>query len=153
MSEKQYAITDYTIELYDNKTGERIYPIDVNKTKIKHEKQDIDNVFEELMSLYNNKNIELGKTYYVSQWSYNPICDGYFSYTETIRYKKNVNGINLYYTGNNYRGYFAWDIYESKEEAIAMSDFKDTYAYDWGVHESKLVDYVIRNKLIQGGEL
>jgi hypothetical protein len=56
-----------------------------------------------------DKVIELNKTYWVSEWSWQPISDGIFCYEETIRDAISYYGqVNAYCTTKNYRTYFAW---------------------------------------------
>ena len=94
-------------------------------------KKDVQEAFDILVEKYNKKDIELNKTYWVSEWTWNPMTDGYTCCEEVIRYKQNIDGINVYTTGTSYRYYYAWDIYETKEDARKMSSFKDGFGYDW----------------------
>lgn len=104
--------------------------------------KDIFETVKDLKENHNNKNIELGKEYWVSGWSWNPICDGYIPCQEVIRFVENIDGYNIYTTGKNYRYYFAWDIYNIKEEAEDMCKFKGKYSYDWCTKvEHGLINY------------
>ncbi|WP_312286908.1 hypothetical protein [Terrisporobacter sp.] len=94
-------------------------------------KENVLSKFEELKTSHNDKIIELNKVYWVSEWSWNPICDGYAPCEETIRYVQNIDGINIYTTGTSYRYYYAWDICETKEECYKITDIKNDFAYDW----------------------
>lgn len=80
------------------------------------------------------EDIELNKEYFVSEWSWQPISDGYGVYKQTIRAKAEVDGETTYITGTNYRKYQAWDIFETEEEAQKMSDLKNSFGYDWAIH-------------------
>ncbi len=93
-----------------------------------------------LKDLHNNKKIELGKEYFVSEWSWNPICDGYTVCPEIIRYVQEIDGYKVYTTGKNHRHYFSWDIYDTEEQAREMSELKNSYGYDWCDIENKLID-------------
>lgn len=104
--------------------------------------KDIFEAVKELKKVHNNKKIELGKEYWVSEWSWSPIFDAYIPYQEKIRFVENIDGYNVYTTGKNYRYYFAWDIYNTKEEAEEMCKFKSKYSYDWCMKiESGLIKY------------
>ena len=97
-----------------------------------------------LKNLHNNKKIELGKKYFVSEWSWNPVCDGYIVCPEIIRHVQEIDGYKVYTTGKNYRHYFSWDIYDTEEQALEMTRLKDSYGYDWCkieklIDESKLI--------------
>lgn len=98
-----------------------------------------------LKQLYNGKNIELNKKYFVSEWSWNPICDGYNVYPETIRYMQEIDGFKVYTTGKNYRHYFSWDIHETEDTAREIANLKNSYGYDWCDMENNLID---KNKII-----
>ena len=91
----------------------------------------IDEQVEELKEIHNDKEIKLGETYWVSEWSWSPVSDGYSEYEETIRNVEVIDGYKVYTTGKNYRHYFAWDIHQSKEDAAEISKIKSKYAYDW----------------------
>ena len=108
---------------------------------------DVKQEFERLIKTQNDKKIELNKTYWVSEWSWNPIADGYTTQPETIRYKESIDGINVYTTGTSYRYYYAWDLYESEEECKKMSDFKDRFTYGWCETEYYIPHDKIKNIL------
>lgn len=110
-------------------------------------RNDVKQEFERLIKTQNDKKIELNKTYWVSEWSWNPIADGYITQPEVIRYKETIDGINVYTTGTNYRYYYAWDLYESKEDCKKMSDFKDRFAYGWCETEHYIPHDKIKNIL------
>ena len=103
------------------------------------EKSTMDKIFNNLMVKYNYKEIELNKTYWVSEWSWTPIADGYFAYEQTIRSVENIDGVMVYRTEKNNRKYFAWDLYETEEEAKKMSEFKNSYGYTWAFYESHYI--------------
>ena len=93
--------------------------------------KDLMNQVAEFKEIHNEKEIKLGETYWVSEWSWTPLYDGYKEYEAVIRNVEVINGYNVYTTGKNYRHYFAWDICQTKEEAKEISKIKDSYAYDW----------------------
>lgn len=95
-------------------------------------------VLEELSK--QNKKIELDKTYWVSEWSWYPIYDGIFSYEEHIRSSKSNDGVTAFYTNKNYRTYFYWDIYETKEECNEVCSLKNSFGYDWDTAVRKFID-------------
>ncbi|MCH1964371.1 hypothetical protein MCG45_16195 [Clostridium perfringens] len=104
--------------------------------------KDIFETVKDLKKVHNNKKIELGKEYWVSEWSWSPICDGYIPHQEIIEFAEKIDGYNVYTTGTNYRYYFAWDIYNTKEEAEVMCKFKGKYGYDWCTKvEHSLINY------------
>ena len=84
-----------------------------------------------LPTIHKDKEIELNKTYWVTEWSWSPMCDGRFVYEETIRSHKVINGIDCYFTDSNYRTYFKEDIYESREEAEEVVRWQNKFAYDY----------------------
>lgn len=96
-----------------------------------------------------DKNIMLDRTYWVSEWSWEPICDGIHCYEETIRDAINYyNQVTAYCTTKNNRTYFPWDIYESKEECELITDFKNSFGYAWEIATNKFMsDNHIGNKL------
>lgn len=91
----------------------------------------MEKILYQLLETYKDKEIELNKTYYVSEWSWNPMCDGYIVSQETIQYVEEINGIEVYTTGTNYRHYYKWDLFEDYNDAKKMSDYKDSFTYDW----------------------
>lgn len=102
----------------------------------KYEDYNLENVVHILNNfnkIFENDSLDLGKEYYVSEWSYNPICDGICTYKEIIRENKN----NIYYTQTNHRKYFIWDIWDKKEYSDYLCDFKNKFAYDWDKGISK----------------
>lgn len=96
-----------------------------------------------------DKVVELNKTYWVSEWSWQPMCDGMFCYEETIRDALNYyNLVTAYCTTKNYRTYLPWDIYETKEECQLITNFKNSFGYDWDIATNKFMrDNNIGNKL------
>ena len=101
---------------------------------------DIENAFKLFKEEHNNKIIELNKEHFVSEWSWQPIVDGIFTYKETIRFVEEVDGYKIYTTGDNYRYYFAWDIHLSKLEAEDVCNIKNQFGYDWDMMQNRLVD-------------
>lgn len=93
-----------------------------------------------LKELHNDRYIELNKEYFVSEWSWTPIADGYSVFPETIRHVQEIDGYKVYTTGKNYRHYFAWDIHKTEEAARKMTNLKDSYGYDWCDVENHLID-------------
>lgn len=98
------------------------------------------NEIPKLKELHNNREIELNKEYFVSEWSWSPLCDGYNVYPEILRYVQEIDGYKVYTTGKNYRHYFAWDIHETEDAAREITNLKDSYGYDWCDIENKLID-------------
>ncbi|MFI2856907.1 hypothetical protein ACH6EH_07175 [Paenibacillus sp. JSM ZJ436] len=95
-------------------------------------------VLEELSK--QTKEVELDKSYWVSQWSWTPISDGIYSYEEHIRSSKNNNNVTALYTDKNYRTYFPWDVYESKEECDKVCELKNSFGYDWDMAVHKFIE-------------
>lgn len=94
------------------------------------------------------KEILLGNKYYVSEWSWQSICDGIFVYEEYIRNCKEFGVVRAYCTCRNYRTYFPWDIYESKKECQVITDFKNSFGYDWDIAISEFIREIgARNEL------
>lgn len=92
----------------------------------------VNEVFNKLKEESKNKVIELGKEYYVSEWSWNTMCDGYIVDKQTIRHSfKDENGEILYITGGNHRAYNKHDLWDTKEEADIITKIKNSYSYDW----------------------
>lgn len=89
----------------------------------------------------------LNKEYWVSEWSWNPICDGYSPHKEVIRYKQNIDGINIYTTGKNHRYYYPWDICEEKKDCEKITEFKNSFAYNWCDVENYIPHDKIKNIL------
>ena len=84
-----------------------------------------------LMETCSDTEVEINKEYYVSEWSWEPICDGNFPCVQTIRFRKSVNGIDAYATGTSHRTYFAWDLFEEENECKEMCEFKNSFGYNW----------------------
>ncbi|MED1665640.1 hypothetical protein [Brevibacillus laterosporus] len=76
---------------------------------------------------------ELNKTYWVSEWSWTPISDGIYSCQEHLQQIKIFGELLTYYTGTNYRVYFPWDVYETKEECDEACRLKNSFGYDWHI--------------------
>ena len=111
---------------------------------------DIYETSKELKRLYNNKIIELNKEYFVSEWSWNPIDDGIYTYKEIIRNVEDVDGYKVYATGSNYRHYFSWDIHDTKEECDLICDIKNQYGYDWDIKiHNGIIDRAKIEKLLR----
>lgn len=81
--------------------------------------------------IYKDKNIELNKTYWVTEWSWSPMCDGRYAYEETIREHAVINNIDCYFTNKNNRVYFKEDIYNNKEDALKALKWQNSFAYDY----------------------
>ena len=94
-------------------------------------KTEIRNEIYELNKQYNDKKIKLFKEYWISEWSYDPLYEGYDVYKGVITKVEEINGYKVYSTDKNCRYYFAWDIHTSKFEAEKISDLKNIYLYDW----------------------
>lgn len=91
---------------------------------------------------HNDKEIKLNKEYWVSEWSYDPLYEGYDVYKATITKVEDVNGYKVYSTNKNKRYYFAWDIHNSRFEADKISDLKNSYLYDYCEYEEKLINEI-----------
>lgn len=91
---------------------------------------------------------ELGRTYFVPEWSWNPISDGIFVYDETIRDVNDLGITKAYCTCTNYRTYFAWDLFDNKSDCQAMCDFKNSFGYDWEMAMEEFLNSVhARNEM------
>ncbi len=97
-------------------------------------KKEIEEKIYKLKKRYNNKHVKLNKEYWLSEWSYDPLYEGYDVYKGVIKEVKEINGYKVYFTDKNCRYYFAWDIHISKVEAEKISDLKNVYLYDWCEH-------------------
>lgn len=82
-------------------------------------------------NIHKDKVVELNKTYWVTEWSWNPMCDGRYVYEETIREYANINGIDCYFTNKNNRVYFKEDIFTDKEEAQNACDWQNSFGYTY----------------------
>lgn len=80
--------------------------------------------FLKMLYEHNNKEIELGKRYYVSQWSTHSPREIW------IRQVVDVNGINCYFSLINNRYYQAYQVHETQEEAQHVADFMNRFGYD-----------------------
>ncbi|MDI4643666.1 hypothetical protein [Cohnella hashimotonis] len=78
-----------------------------------------------------HKEIELDRTYWVSEWSWTPLTDGIFSYKQQISYSRISGSVIAFYSKENNRTYFPWDIYESKEECDEVCELKNDFGYAW----------------------
>jgi hypothetical protein len=106
-----------------------------------------DEVFKMLYEQHKDKEIEFGKTYWVSEWSWQPVCDGYYPCEETIRYAyKDKDGSKVYISGGNYRVYMPYDICETEEEARKICKIKGNYGYDACKYEHHMTEE-IENKV------
>lgn len=94
---------------------------------------------QKLIELASDKKITLNNTYYVSEWSWKSICDGIFTYSETIRDSHKYDDLMVYCTTTSYRTYFPWDIYESKTDCDEMTKFKNSFGYDWDIENNALL--------------
>lgn len=86
----------------------------------------------------------LNTPYWISEWSWTPLADGYFAFEGKMAQankcviKDAKNPIYFYRTHpQNHRIYFPWDLYPTKIEALEMSDFKDSFVYNWPNAEEK----------------
>lgn len=104
--------------------------------------------FEKMVTAYKNmlsqihkdKEIELNKTYWVTEWSWSPMCDGRYVYEETIREHAVINGVDCYFTNKNNRVYFKEYIYTDKEEAERVCDWQNSFGYDYDEFISREAD-------------
>lgn len=101
----------------------------------------VQKILNDWKKLFKDYDVELNKKYWVSEWSYNPTCDGIYEYEEIIRRKDD----RFYYAYSNFRKYFIWDIWEDKEEAEYVSDFKNRFGYDWDMGEG--IIKIIKSKI------
>lgn len=112
----------------------------------------IDRLYE-----YNDKPIELGREYYVAEWSWTPVHDGFTVRTEKIRFKDvrendrrhEMNGLNIYLTGKNYRLYYAYQIHDSEKNAIEAMNFINSFGYDAPMLINSSISDEYRRSLIQ----
>ena len=86
--------------------------------------------FLKMLYEHNNKEIELGKHYYVYHWSMYPFSHGSAPYKTCIRQVVNVDGINCYFSMTNNRYYQAYQIHETQEEAQYVADFMNRFGYE-----------------------
>lgn len=99
-----------------------------------------------------SKNIELNKTYWASEWSWQPMCDGIYSYEQEIRQHLVVEGIDVYFTNTNYRFYLKEDLYDSKDMCDKMCSWKNEFSYNYVVFidRKKIIEDLIEYKEIDG---
>lgn len=97
---------------------------------VSNNKEQYKEEFLKMLYEHNNKKVELGKRYYVSQWSMHPISDGYAPYETCIRQVVDVDGINCYFSMINHTYYQAYQIHETQEEAQYVADFMNRFGYD-----------------------
>ena len=90
-----------------------------------------------------NKIITLDKTYYVTEWSHQLLCDGRYVYKEIIRDYARINGIDCYFTNTNNRIYFKEDLYETETEAEEMCRWQNSFGYDYETKISR--ENIIKN--------
>lgn len=111
---------------------------DYNK---KNKMMSLDSVHKLIDLLQKNKNIEIGKEYFASEWSWQPVCDGIFVYPEIIRSSTIVDGIEVYFTNDNYRIYLKEDLFETEEQCKKMCDWKNSFGYDYecGIDRKRLI--------------
>lgn len=88
---------------------------------------------EILENIFQDSDIDINKEYWVSEWSWQPICDGNFPCQQTIRRKINIAGLDIYATGTSCRTYFAWDLFDAEKECTEMCSFKNSFGYDWEI--------------------
>lgn len=97
--------------------------------------------YKELLPIvYKDKEIELNKKYWVTEWSWSPICDGRGVYEEIIRDHAVVNDIDCYFTNKNCRVYFKEDIYENKEDAERACKWQNSFGYKYETNISRKND-------------
>lgn len=115
--------------------------IETLKEYIKHDRtrKTATIAIEWLIENTKNKEIFLGNKYYVSEWSWQPICDGIYVYEEYVRDCKDFGVVKAYCTCDNCRTYFPWDIYESEDECQVMTNFKNSFGYDWDIAISEYI--------------
>lgn len=101
-------------------------------------------VIQELQEDFSGYEIKTGKTYFVSEWTWNPLTDGNIACVEKIMYKKEINGICTLATGSSCRTYFPWDLFDSEEECREMCNFKNSFGYDW---ERAVEDFRKQNRI------
>ncbi len=133
------------IKIFNFKTGEEIKPYIPKEDNSEKYNINISQIQELIALSQKNKVIELEKTYYTVEWSWQPICDGRFVYEEIIREHKIVNNIDVYFTNKNYRRYLKEDLYENKEDALKMCAWQNSFGYDYETKISR--DNLIKNSL------
>lgn len=97
----------------------------------KRDKDAAKKAIEILLDKTKDMEFDLDKRYYVSEWSWSPICDGIFVFEEVIRDVKDFGTTKAYCTKTNNRTYFPWDLFDNKSDCQKMCDFKNSFAYDW----------------------
>lgn len=75
---------------------------------------------------------DLSRGYWVSEWSWSPLCDGIFpSFHEKIPYFKFIDGLCFYVSGTNYRVYAQWDLCSTEQECQELCSKKNSCGYEW----------------------
>ena len=67
------------------------------------------------------------------------MSDGHDAYLEQIRFKKEVNGIMLYFTGRNHRAYLPYQLHETKEAAKEMCMWMDHEGYQGAIWRQEVL--------------
>lgn len=112
----------------------------------------IDRLYE-----HNEKPIELDKEYYVAEWSWTPVYDGFIIRTEKIRFKDvrendrihEMNGLNIYLTGQNHRIYYAYQVHDNEKNAIEAMNFINSFGYDAPILINSSISDEYRRSLLQ----
>lgn len=83
---------------------------------------------------------DLSHGYWVSEWSWQPICDGVFpTFHEKIPYFKFVDGLCFYVSNTNNRVYAQWDLCGTEEECKKLCDEKNQCGYEWDILYNKML--------------
>lgn len=100
---------------------------------------------------------ELNKTYWVAEWSWQPICDGIYTYEETLRFvqpfilKMEYEGCHgtwtyccpVYQTMKNNRYYFPWEVCDSKEDAANVCNIVNQFGYGYDSARGDVVRWLV----------
>jgi hypothetical protein len=101
--------------------------------------------------------VELNKEYWITEWSWTPICDGIYPYQEILRHVQLFNFFDkatenvgrfdyfcpVYQTTKNNRFYFPWEIFDSKQDAKIASRIYDSWGYDYDCNRKTVLKKII----------
>jgi hypothetical protein len=97
---------------------------------------------------------ELNKSYWVAEWSWNPIVDGISPCKEILRFVQEFKfssgaflfsyTCQIYQTSENNRYYFPWEIYSTETDARIACNIMNSWGYDIEAARKSLLEWIAK---------
>lgn len=87
-------------------------------------------LLKRINELHERQGIELDEVYDVANFGWSPLQDTNYAQKEIMHFKNTETNVNCYFTGNDYRIYFPYQICGSKEEAQRVAKLMTDASHD-----------------------